>query len=134
MTERAVLYQLTHKFLHREQDIPEGPRQVIYYSLAIGHHVGVMDCFQSVMELPLEDYRRWLGCIPEGTGHRKLAGLLKWGEIELNCEHAKELLPLLQNTLAFEEAAEAQWTEVLIDRLKKMIDEPAMYLMVRKLT
>lgn len=134
MTERAVLYQLTHKFLHQEQDIPEGPRQVIYYSLAIGHHVGVMDCFQSLMELPLQDYRRWLDGIPEGTGHRKLEGLLKWGEIEINSEHAKELLPLLRHSLPFMGAAEARWTEVLIDRLKRMIEEPAMYLMVRKYT
>ena len=39
MAERAVFYQLTHKYVNKEQDIPEGSRQVIYYSLAIGHHM-----------------------------------------------------------------------------------------------
>jgi len=132
VTEVAILYQLTHKFLSQEQSLPEGPRQVIYYSLAIGHHVGVMDCFQVLMEIPVEDYRRWLAHIPEGTGHRKLEGLLKWGEIEINCEHAKDLLPLLRNSLPFMEAADVPWTEALLDRLQKMIEEPAMYLMLRK--
>ncbi len=75
MSERAVFYQLTHKFVNNEKAIPGETRQVIYYSLAIGHHVGVMDCFQSLMEIPLDDYRhgspgypkgrdgiRWKGC------------------------------------------------------------------------
>jgi hydrogenase-4 component J len=35
MAGRVVFYQLTHKFVNREQDIPEDSRQVIYYSLAI---------------------------------------------------------------------------------------------------
>lgn len=132
MTERAVLYQLTHKYLSQEQALPEGPRQVIYYSLAIGHHVGVMDCFQSLAEIPVEDYRHWLSHIPEGTGHRKLEGLLKWGEIEINCEHARDLLPLLRNSLPFMDDGLVSWTRVLLDRLQRMLDEPALYLMVRK--
>ena len=132
MTERAVLYQLTHKFLSQKQTLPEGPRQVIYYSLAIGHHVGVMDCFHMLIAIPLEDYRRWLAHIPEGTGHRKLEGLLKWGEIEINHEHARDLLPLLRNSLPFMDALDVPWTKALLDQLKKMIEEPALYLMVRK--
>jgi hypothetical protein len=132
MAERAVFYQLTHKFVNKEQDIPEGPRQVIYYSLAIGHHVGVMDCFQSLMEVPLEDYGQWLTRIPEGTGRHKLEGLLKWGEIEINRNHAGDLLPALKEALPRMQAAEARWTGVLVRCLQKMIEEPALYLMVRK--
>lgn len=132
MTERAVFYQLTHKFVHQEQDIPEGPRQVIYYSLAIGHHVGVMDCFQSLMEIPLEAYGRWLTRLPEGPGRRKLEGLQKWGEIEINRQHAGDLLPALQASLPEMDAVEAGWAGVLMQCLQKMIEEPALYLMVRK--
>ncbi len=132
MAERAVFYQLTHKFVHQEQDIPEGPRQVIYYSLAIGHHVGVMDCFQSLMEIPLEAYGRWLTRLPEGAGRRKLEGLRKWGEIEINGNHAGDLLPVLKASLPGMDPAEVGWAGVLIQCLYKMIEEPALYLIVRK--
>ena len=132
MAERAVFYQLTHKFVNKEQDISEEARQVVYYSLAIGHHVGVLDCFKSLMEIPLEEYRLWIDLFPEGIGRHKLEGVLKWGEIEINRSHANELLPLLKESLPRSNAAEAQLTNVLIEQLNMMIQEPAMYLMVRK--
>ncbi|HET7375603.1 MAG TPA: formate hydrogenlyase maturation protein HycH [Anaerolineae bacterium] len=126
MAEQVVFYQLTHKFVNQEQAIPEGPRQVMYYSLAIGHHVGVLDCFQKLVEIPLEDYRHWLSQIPEGTGRHKLEGLLKWGEIEINQSHANDLLSILKST------AETPWTEKLAQCLHQMSKEPALYLMARK--
>lgn len=132
MAERAVFYQLTHKFLNRDEQIPEGPRQVIYYSLAIGHHVGVMDCFQSLMEVSLADYEGWLARIPDGPAHQKLQGLLKWGEIEINPSHVRDLLPALKDALQDMDATQAQQTGVLIGCLEKMAQEPALYLMVRK--
>jgi hypothetical protein len=85
----------------------------------------MMDCFQKLMTIPLEDYRRWLEQLPEGTGRHKLAGLLKWGEIEINQSHAKELLPILNN------ANRSSWTETFKQSLQQMITEPALYLMVR---
>ena len=122
MTERVVFYQLTHKFVNQEQNIPENARQVVYYSLAIGHHVGVLDCFQSLMEIPLEEYRQWVSHLPEGTARRKMEGLLKFGEIEVNQGHAGEILPLLKDP----------WTEPLAQCLQAMMKEPALYLMIRK--
>jgi hydrogenase-4 component J len=132
MAERAVFYQLTHKFLGRDEEVPEGPQQVIYYSLAIGHHVGVMDCFQSLMEIPMPDYEGWLEHVPAGPAHHKLQGLMKWGEIEINSEHAHDLLPALRGALPGMDANEAQWTRILVGCLNKMLREPALYLMVRK--
>ena len=123
MSERVVFYQLTHKFVNQDQNIPEDARQVVYYSLAIGHHVGVMDCFQSMMEVPLDVYREWISQLPEGTARRKLEGVMKWGEIEVNKEHAGELLPLLHDS----------WTKPLAQCLQAMMKEPALYLMIRKM-
>lgn len=128
MAERVVFYQLTHKFVNQEQDIPEEARQVVYYSLAIGHHVGVMDCFQSLVEVPLEEYRRWVSQLPEGTGRRKLEGLLKFGEIEINHTHAGELLRTLDGSAT---ATQAGWLGSLSQCLQNMLAEPALYLMVR---
>lgn len=132
MSERAVFYQLTHKFVNDEKAIPEEARQVIYYSLAIGHHVGVMDCFQSLMEVPLADYRQWIARLPEGAGRHKLEGVLKWGEIEINSSHTGELLPALDAGLSQMNEAERHWSNVLVRCMQKMVEEPALYLMVRK--
>jgi hydrogenase-4 component J len=132
MAERVVFYQLTHKFVNQDRDIPEDARQVVYYSLAIGHHVGVMDCFQSLMEIPLEQYRQWVSRLPEGTSRRKLEGLLKFGEIEINHSHANDLLGVLNDSSPALDASQTGWTGDLVQCLKKMIQEPALYLMVRK--
>ncbi len=130
MAERVVFYQLTHKFVNQDQAIPEEARQVIYYSLAIGHHVGVLDCFQPLMDVPLEAYRAWLEGLPEGEGRRKLAGVLAWGEIEINRGHARDLAPLVAESLACGAAA---WVGTLNECLRMMIEEPAFYVMVRRM-
>lgn len=132
MSGQAVFYQLTHKFVNNEKSIPEETRQVIYYSLAIGHHVGVMDCFQSLMEIPLDDYHRWITRLPEGTGRHKLEGLLKWGEIEINSSHIGEIIAALDSGLPQMSDLEAIWTHTLFHCFQCMKEEPALYLMVRK--
>jgi hypothetical protein len=132
MVERAVFYQLTHKYVNNQERIPESARQVIYYSLAIGHHIGVMDCFQSLMEIPLDDYRKWILQLPEGAGRHKLEGVLKWGEIEINRSHVGELLQVLNSALPCMDLHETQWTGILSRCLQQMVEEPALYLMVRK--
>ncbi|HEY5901180.1 MAG TPA: formate hydrogenlyase maturation protein HycH [Anaerolineales bacterium] len=132
MAERVVFYLLTHKFVSEEPEAAQGPRQVIYYSLAIGHHVGVMDCFQPMLEMPLAAYRDWLEYMPEGSGRLKLEGLLKWGEIEITRGHVEALLPPLKAALAAMQPVEAAQTETLVDCLEKMRREPALTVMVRR--
>jgi len=132
MTERAVVYQLTRKYVNNEKDIPEKARQVIYYSLAIGHHVGVLDCLQRLMEIQLDEYQNWIDLLPEGSGRHKLEGLLKWGEIEVNRSHTRELLPLLNGSLDLSNSSQKKWTNLLIQQLNLMEKEPAIYLMLRK--
>lgn len=138
MIDKAVFYQLTHKFVRQEP--PEGPdptlaeaaRQVVYYSLAIGHHVGVMDCFHRLLEIPLVEYQAWLEILPPGPAREKLAGLVKWGEIEINSSHAPMLLAALGQILPGLEPGPQKWTVALIQALQHMQIEPAMYLMGRK--
>jgi hydrogenase-4 component J len=132
VSEQAVFYQLTHKFVNSEDDIPEEARQLVYYSLAVGHHVGMLDCFQSLMEIPMEEYRRWVACLTAGSGRRKLEGMLKWGEIEINRSHANELVETLRDSLSGMDGRQAAWAITLSQYLKEMIAEPALYLMVRK--
>lgn len=127
MNPRIVVYQLRSKFVSRQTDIPDDARQVVYYSLAIGHHVGVLDCFSPVSEIPLDEFYAWLDGLPAGAGRTKLEGLVRWGEIEINHSHAPILLPLLETV-----PPGSEWVNRLRENLRVMLQEPAFYLMLRK--
>ena len=127
---RISVYQLHSKFVNRQEDIPEDARQVIYYALAVGHHVGVMDCFSSIAEIPLDEFSVWLDGLPPGPGRSKLEGVLRWGEIEINHGHAGLLQPLLEGA----PPGQAAWAPILQQCLRAMQQEPALYLMLRKHT
>jgi hydrogenase-4 component J len=127
MNASVVVYQLSRKFVNRREDVPESARQVVYYALAVGHHVGVMDCFSTLAEIPLDEFTQWLEGLPQGEGRAKMAGVLKWGEIEINQDHVEMLLPLLKTG-----KADASWMPVLVQSLQAMLQEPALYLMLRR--
>lgn len=120
------IYQLHTKFVNTREDIPEAARQVVYYSLAVGHHVGVMDCFSSLAEIPWETFTAWVDQLPAGAGKEKLAGVLRWGEIEVNRSHVEMLMPL------FSGPDSPAWGAVFTQCLHGMVQEPALYLMVRR--
>ena len=61
MEPQVAFYRLSRKIVNNQESIPEDARQVMYYSLAIGHHVGVMDCFSELMAVPAEEYRALSG-------------------------------------------------------------------------
>ncbi|WP_456307582.1 formate hydrogenlyase maturation HycH family protein, partial [Serratia quinivorans] len=42
---QVVFYSLSRKFV-QEKKAPPKAQEVIYYSLAIGHHLGVIDCLE----------------------------------------------------------------------------------------
>lgn len=128
MSAAITVYRLGSKFVNRSEDIPEDARQVVYYSLAIGHHVGVLDCFEKLADIPLAEFQAWISELPLGPGRTKLEGVLRYGEIEINRTHASALLPLLQAA----GEAHAAWTEPVAACLQAMFAEPALYLMLRK--
>lgn len=129
MSPKIVVYQLRSKFVDQREDVPEDARQVVYYTLAVGHHVGVMDCFSSQVEIPLDEYMAWLQKLPEGPARTKLEGAVRWGEIEINASHVDMLLPLFG-------AAPTDgpgWNRDLVQCLNSIEQEPALYLMLRKI-
>lgn len=131
MEPQIAFYRLSRKVVNQQEAIPEDARQVMYYSLAIGHHVGVMDCFEELMSVPAESYKDCLDRMPEGAGRRKLAGVLQWGEIEINRGHVEELLPALRSRPPGADGSRAAWIETLIGSLQEMVKEPALYLMLK---
>jgi hypothetical protein len=131
MEPQIAFYQLGRKVVSNQQGVPEDARQIMYYSLAIGHHVGVMDCFDELLSVPAEAYRQWLSRLPEGEGRRKLEGVLAFDEIEINRDHVGELKSALDAAVPALSADEKAWTERVVQCLEQIHAEPALYLMVK---
>lgn len=129
---KVIFWSLRQKFLDKK-DVPEAPQQVMYYSLAIGHHVGVIDCLHTELTCDLPHYLRWLEMMGESDGRRKMSGLLTFGEININSTHINILANMLQ-PLTEKKVAEPfrQWSKTLMRLLAEIQNEPAIYLIVKK--
>jgi hydrogenase-4 component J len=128
---QIAFYRLSRKIVSNRDNIPEDARQVVYYSLAIGHHVGVIDCFLELMLVPAGEFRQWLDRLPEGEARRKLEGAFLWNEIEINRSHVDELLPALAGSSSVTGAPEPPWVQTMSQCLREMMTEPALYMMVK---
>lgn len=132
----VVFYSLSSKFVDEkkaQQHSSQKVQEVVYYSLAIGHHLGVIDCLTSALACPLEGYRRWVDCLPpDGAAHHKLAGVDRFGEINIDSSHT-HLLALALRAARPQMTPEQQgWSDTLIALLARIENDPAMYLMVRR--
>ncbi|RLM23891.1 formate hydrogenlyase maturation protein HycH [Brenneria alni] len=131
MSAQVIFYALSQKFLDTKDKVPEQAQQVMYYSLAIGHHVGVIDCLKRVLVCPQADYQRWIGQLAEGEAKRKMAGLLKFGEITIDSGHT-QLLGRAFGSLPAGQDNYPDWTKTLLDYLAAIEQETALYLMVKR--
>lgn len=131
--EKVLFYALNQKFMDTDDDVPKdaAARQVMYYSLAIGHHVGVIDCFKAILDCPLESYREWIAQLPAGEARRKMEGLYKFGEITIDQTHIHMLGAAFDKIKPQLKDMAAQWTEKLMQALASIEMEPAIYLMVK---
>ena len=83
MTTQVIFYLLNQRFVENDTQVPEQSQQVMYYSLANGHHVGVIDCFKKLLVCDYADYQQFVEQF-EGEAQRKLSGLLRFGEITID--------------------------------------------------
>ncbi|TCV99259.1 formate hydrogenlyase maturation HycH family protein [Biostraticola tofi] len=131
-SSRVVFYSLSRKFVQEKQAPPKA-QEVIYYSLAIGHHLGVIDCLQSRLECPLDGFNRWVAQLPSGgAARRKLEGLGRFGEICIDSTHTHLLATALSKAAPLLTDEQQSWSQRLIDLLQLIENEPAIYLMVRR--
>lgn len=130
---RVRFCSLNQKFVDNDDQIPEQAQEVMYYSLAIGHHVGVIDCLKTVLECSLDDYKNWIGKLPTGDAKRKFEGLLRFGEITIDSSHVQLLAQELNRSRPLFEPQELEWTDTLMRTLHSIESEPAIYLMVRRI-
>ncbi len=129
---RVIFYQLGQKFLDRQEDMPGEAKQVVYYSLAIGHHIGVIDCLQPIIRCTLAEYEAWISVLDAGAARSKLEGLSKWGEINIDISHTQLLAKAIDAARPAFDAQQAQWASALMDALQAIEQEPAIYLIARR--
>ncbi len=67
MSETVVFSQLSRKFIDENDATPDQAQQVVYYSLAIGHHLGVIDCLEAALSCPWDAYLAWIATLEAGS-------------------------------------------------------------------
>ena len=72
--DQVVFYELTRKFVETEEDVPQEACDVLYYTLAVGHHTGVLDA------------------LPEGEAKTKFEAIRSFGECQLDKAAVPSLL------------------------------------------
>ena len=133
MSESVVFSQLSRKFIDENDATPAEAQQVVYYSLAIGHHLGVIDCLEAALTCPWDDYLAWIATLEEGsTARRKMAGVPKYGEIVIDYSHIAMLASAFDRALAVQNQQQQTWSRVLLSLLHDIHQESAIYLMVRR--
>ena len=76
MSEKVVFSQLSRKFIDENDATPAEAQQVVYYSLAIGHHLGVIDCLEAALTCPWDEYLAWIATLEAGSeARRKIEGV-----------------------------------------------------------
>lgn len=132
MSGRVVFYQLSGKFLQKGQKPPPDAEQVLYYSLGVGHHVGVIDTFKPIFACDYDSYLDVVAALPDGEGKRKLDGLRRFGEIAIDAGHTELLRDALCIARPRPGAEVEQWMDRLDQALQAIDREPALTLMVRR--
>jgi len=132
MSGRVVFYQLSSRFLHRGQAPPPDAQQVLYYSLGVGHHVGVIDTFKPFLTCDYDSYLAAVAALPEGEARRKLDGLRKFGEIVIDANHTHLLRTALSAARPEFDGQTELWSSRLDQALRAIEQEPALSLMVRR--
>lgn len=87
----VVFYRLGEKFVDHERSIPKDVRSVLYYTLAIGHHTGIIDCLKPRLVTSRKVFADVLALLEPGDAYDKLVGIERFGEIEVKKEHVPAL-------------------------------------------
>ncbi|MEI6859288.1 MAG: formate hydrogenlyase maturation HycH family protein [Shewanella sp.] len=132
MSDKVLFYSLSRKFVDEKENVPEEAKEVIYYGLAIGHHLGVVDCLKVVVSCSRQAYKQWLEYLPKGsTARRKMEGFFTFGEITIFPEHIHMLANAFQAVIPEQTSELKILSESFITALSALHREPDVYIMVR---
>ena len=132
MATQVIFYLLNQRFVENDEQVPAQAQEVMYYSLAIGHHVGVIDCFKKLLVCDYADYRQFVDSFADGEAKRKFAGLIRFGEIVIDSSHVNLLAHAIDENRAAFSPLHRQWADTLMQALAAIQKEPVMYIMVKR--
>ncbi len=105
MSEKVVFSQLSRKFIDENDATPAEAQQVVYYSLAIGHHLGVIDRLEAALTCPWDEYLAWIATLEAGSEARRKMEGVPTAQSLIDINH----VPMLAN--AFDTARAAQTSQ-----------------------
>ena len=118
MSEKVVFSQLSRKFIDENDATPAEAQQVVYYSLAIGHHLGVIDCLEAALTCPWDEYLAWIATLEAGSeARRKMEGVPKYGEIVIDINHVPMLANAFDKARAAQTSQQKEWSTMLLSML-----------------
>lgn len=129
----VVFYQVKAKFVDSEKSVPEEAKEVLYYTLSIGHHTGVIDCLEEQLRIPKADYEEICKFL-EGEAKYKLEGAIRNTEIQIEKHNLPLLVEELNNVLSEStELDDVTITNIhnILKVFKVLEDDTAAYIMAR---
>lgn len=143
----VVFYRLCAKFVDDQREVPPESSDVLYYTLAVGHHTGIIDCLSESFRCPEPIYARILGMLDQSAAaHYKLDGIYRSGEIQIDKSHLASFNGCVQGLVAIsgdnsrmaglgigadEQAAIRSWLTAFAAAIDEIRDNPRAYLMGR---
>lgn len=133
---RVVFYRLTRKFVDSEESVSKDSESIVYYTLSIGHHTGVIDCLEEALSCSEDEFRRILTLLPSAESRYKLEGVFRCQEIQIDRSHLGVLGAAVRESLSSCEGnpelfSERAWLFRFSQMLDVMTVEPAVYYMGR---
>ena len=126
------VYRLVRKFVDNAKSVPEDAESVLYYTLSVGHHTGVIDCLECTASVPVETFERLCGALPEGDARFKLEGVMRHSEIELGKEQVDFVIAALGPLRSCADEGVSRAAGLLLGELVAVRDEPSVYVMIRE--
>lgn len=146
--DHVCFYRLTRKYTDTDESLPEPSKEVsdvLYYTQQMGHHTGIIDCFEKRIDISLDDYRAIIATIADEKAQFKLSGVMRFGEVEVQKEHSIMLIPALQQSIAHLDVYNMEKTHMPLSKdqiveesnmLKLFLevrDIPSVYVMIRRM-
>ena len=134
---RVIFYRLTAKFVDNEQSIPAESQDVLYYTLSIGHHTGIIDCLSESFSCALSVFESFVELFDADDPARyKLEAINRFGEVQIDRAHLGLFadFDLLLKELEMSAAADDPLLELsaaFMNALVEMREQTGLYLMGR---
>lgn len=130
----VVFYQVTTKFVDSENSVPEESKEVLYYTLSIGHHTGVIDCLEEKLRIPKAEFQEICDSL-ERDAKYKLEGAIRNTEIQIEKQNLPLLIEGLQRALNDKNEALEPKTKLNIEAILQLFEtlqeDTAAYIMAR---